>query len=112
MTSMPPPPDVKNTQLLAEGRALRALAWSLLRDDADDAVQESYAAALARPSAPHHLGPWLAGTVRHLAARWRRDGANRRVRELAVARNDADAAGDPSVIAAQAEAAALSLIHI
>src|SRR5678815_4735815 len=84
---MQPPRDpLTADQLLAEGRALRALAQSLLGADGEDALQEGYAAALSRPDAARRLGPWLAGTVRRLAARWRRDDAHRRTRELAAAR--------------------------
>jgi len=93
-------------QLLAEGRALRALAQSLLGGDADDALQEGYVAALARPDAARRLGPWLAGTVRRLALRWRRDSANRRAREAVAARAEIDAGSDPARIAEAAETAA------
>jgi len=97
---------VKAEQLLAEGRALRALAQSLLGADGDDALQEAHAAALARPDAARRLGPWLAGTVRRLALRWRRDGSNRRAREAIVARGDVDAAADPARVAEAADTAA------
>lgn len=105
---MVPPADddaANAERLLAEGRALRALARSLLGHDAvDDLVQESYAAALAAPAAvPRGLGPWLSGTVRHLAAMaWRTD-TRRRAREHLAARDELDAGSDPAVIAAQTE---------
>ncbi len=93
-------------QLLAEGRALRALAQSLLGADGDDALQEGYAAALSRPDAAKRLGPWLAGTVRRLALRWRRDSMNRRAREAVAARGEIDATGDPARIVEAADTAA------
>src|SRR5262245_29768373 len=90
--------------LAGEGRALRALARSLLGPgDADDVVQEAQAAAIAAPAAARRLGPWLTGAVRHLAKMLRRSDARRRKREQFAAREELDPRSDPAVIAAQAE---------
>jgi RNA polymerase sigma factor (sigma-70 family) len=90
--------------LLAEGRALRALARCLVGEaDADDIVHDAQLALLRTRGTARQAGPWLAGTVRKLAAMLRRGDARRRRRELAVARDVVDAAADPAAIAAQAE---------
>jgi len=92
--------------LLAEGQALRGLARRLLheRGDPDDVVQETFAAALASHAAARgRLGPWLAGTVRHLVAMLHRADRRRRARERAAAQAECDAGDDPAAIAAQAE---------
>ena len=81
--------------LAGEGHALRALARSLLGcSDADDVVQQGYAAAIEAPLAARRLGPWLAGTVRHLAKMLRRSETRRRRREQFAAREVIDAGSE------------------
>jgi RNA polymerase sigma-70 factor (ECF subfamily) len=101
---LPFPPD----RLLAEGRALRALARSLVgAEHGDDLVHDGYVAALQQPAHVRRGGAWLAGVVKHLAARWHRSEARRRTRDAAAttARTDAlgDALADPARIAAEVE---------
>lgn len=70
--------------LSAQGRALRALALSLLRDPhaADDVVQDTWLACLSRPAEIRgRLSGWLAAVARNLALRRRRGEARRRSRE-------------------------------
>src|SRR5437762_9464007 len=73
-------------ELLRRGDWTRRLARSLLgQDDADDAVQESWVAALRHPpDLARPLGPWLRTVVRnHAATRARHD--QRRQRREALA---------------------------
>jgi RNA polymerase sigma factor (sigma-70 family) len=105
--SPPPPEPFDAGRLLAEGRALRALARSLVGADADDVVQDGWVAALQRPAAARAHGAWLTGVVRNVGLRWRRTAARRAAREqrAAVAQaaaGNADAV-DPANVAAQAE---------
>lgn len=67
--------------LQAQGRALRALARSILRstEGADDVVQEAFAAALAAAPAAAHRAGWLVRVVQNLARRRLRDRARRRL---------------------------------
>jgi RNA polymerase sigma factor (sigma-70 family) len=105
MTIARDPLPFDDARLLAEGKALRALARSLLRrgDDADDVVQGAFAAAAARRRQPAHgLGPWLHGTVRHLARMLRRGELRRTARERKAARGEQEGSG-PAVLAQQAE---------
>src|SRR5262245_45943550 len=105
MTIAREPLPFDDARLLAEGKALRALARSLLRrgDDADDVVQGAFAAAAARKRPPAHgLGPWLHGTVRHLARMLRRSELRRTARERRAARSGHEGDG-PAVLAQQAE---------
>jgi len=92
--------------LLADYRALRALARSLLgsKDDAEDVVQGAYVAA-QETAAPVRalLRPWLLVTVRNLAAMLRRSEARRSARERAAAKDELQAGSDPAAIAVQAE---------
>ncbi|MHC4955821.1 MAG: RNA polymerase sigma factor [Planctomycetota bacterium] len=77
--------------LLEHREFVLRVARALLRDEADveDAVQDTYVAALQ--SAPPRTGrvrPWLGGIVRNMAKnRMRREG-RRRAREFAVARKE------------------------
>lgn len=92
--------------LLAEGRALRSLARSLLGGaargavDDEDLVQEAHLAALQHADEVRS-GGWLAGTVRNLARMLRRSQARQRRREQAATR--VHEAADPTAIAMQAE---------
>ncbi|HXU82149.1 MAG TPA: sigma-70 family RNA polymerase sigma factor, partial [Polyangia bacterium] len=70
--------------LLAQARWLRALAGSLLREpaEADDAVQETWLAALRRPPAMREsLRPWLTTVLRNLVRSQRRADRHRSDRE-------------------------------
>jgi len=95
--------------LLDEGRALRALARSLLGVggrlvvDADDVVQEGELAALRSGGAGVRSSAWLRGTVRNLARMLQRGEARRIRREQLVARDHADGTWDPAAIAVQTE---------
>src|SRR5947209_7897320 len=76
--------------LLEHAAWLRRLAASLVGDRAlaEDAVQDTWDAAIRRP--PHHdrpLRPWLSRVLRNAVRfRWRSD-ANRRAREELYAAN-------------------------
>ncbi|MEW6745141.1 MAG: sigma factor [Planctomycetota bacterium] len=75
--------------MLAHERWVRALARSLVLDDAltDDVVQQAWLAALrSPPRAGRGLRGWLATVVRNTARTLRRDEARRRSREQAAAR--------------------------
>jgi len=75
--------------LLEHAGFLRALAGGLLRDDAraDEAVQETFVAALAHPPARRDgLRAWLAAVTRNVSLRMRRGEARRARRERAAAR--------------------------
>ncbi len=84
----------------AQGRALRALARSILgrSEEADDVVQDAYAAALAREPAEAPSPNWLRGVVRNLARRRLRDRATRRRYESAT-EPDANAIPTDEVVA-------------
>lgn len=94
--------------LLAEGRALRALARRLVGGagaaDADDLLQEGRLAA-TRSGRGARSGAWLVGTLRNLARLLRRGETRRRLREQVVGREWGERTGDPAEIAAQAEVA-------
>jgi RNA polymerase sigma-70 factor (ECF subfamily) len=94
--------------LLAEGRALQALARALAgADAAEDVVQDAVVASLRSPqSTSRRLGAWFAGTVRNLAQRRRRSDHRRRHHERAAAASAVDDNSDPAAIAAQSELAA------
>jgi RNA polymerase sigma factor (sigma-70 family) len=75
-------------QLLAHSAWVRALARSLLADDAlaDDVVQETWTATLGRaPRSPDRIRAWLAAITANLARGLRRERARRAARELAAA---------------------------
>jgi RNA polymerase sigma factor (sigma-70 family) len=92
--------------LLAEGRALRRLALSLLGGaargvaDYEDLVQEAHLAALKDRDVVRS-GGWLAGTVRNLAKMLQRGAVRQKRREQVVA--GSREAADPAAIAMQAE---------
>jgi RNA polymerase sigma-70 factor (ECF subfamily) len=80
--------------LLASADWVRALARRLLADAqaAEDLAQDTLAAALVRPPADGRpLRGWLAGVMRNLVRRERRDAGHRGARERAVAREEAQA---------------------
>lgn len=82
------PPTALAATLHQDARFLRALARSLLHDDAaaDDVVQEALVTALRRPPrADGSLRGWLAGIVRHLSFRRRRSEQRRAHHESAAA---------------------------
>src|SRR5262245_31141683 len=82
----PPDYDATANELQAQGRALRALARSILRgtDGADDVVQEAFATELAAtPRADNRTG-WLARIVQNLARRRLRDLARRHQRHASL----------------------------
>ena len=76
-------------QLLCHESFLKALALKLLRDRAraDDVVQETWLVALRSRKSPSEVRrSWLAGVVRNLARRARRDDERRARREFVAAR--------------------------
>jgi RNA polymerase sigma-70 factor (ECF subfamily) len=73
-------------KLLEHAMWLRRLAASLVGDGADDAVQDTWVAALRRPpSEDRPLRPWFARVLRNAGRFRRRSDANRAAREAAVA---------------------------
>ena len=90
--------------LVVHAEFVRRLARHLVGTDvdADDVAQETFVRALARPPRdPDRPRPWLAGVVRNVVRRFRRDAARRDRRERAGAR--AEAVLGPDEIAARAE---------
>jgi RNA polymerase sigma factor (sigma-70 family) len=88
-------PGSSNDALMEHAAFVRALARSLLKDDsaADDAVQETYVAALKSP--PQQKGlirPWLAKTVRNVVRQKWRSRSRRYRRERVAARPEATSA--------------------
>jgi RNA polymerase sigma factor (sigma-70 family) len=86
------PPDPR--LLTAQGEFLRRLALQLVRDagDADDAVQETWVAALRSPPDPKRPPrPWLAQVLRNVVAGGRRTAARRRAREGTAAQAPSEA---------------------
>jgi len=84
-------------QLLRHESFLKALALKLLRDRAraDDVVQETWLVALRSAKSPSEVRRgWLAGVVRNLVRRARRDDERRARRELVAAREDVTKATD------------------
>ncbi len=80
-------------ELLRHARFARGLARGLLRDDslADDAVQETWLAAVRRP--PRVLSAaWIGAVARNAALKLRRGESRRNVRESAVASPEASGA--------------------
>ncbi|HEX6811856.1 MAG TPA: sigma-70 family RNA polymerase sigma factor [Planctomycetota bacterium] len=98
----------RELQMLAEGAALRRLARTLLGShaevDAEDLVQDAFAASLACERADARKRPWLTGTLRNLALLWRRSSSRRAARERVAAERGSTTDADPAAIAAQAEA--------
>ena len=96
-------PDETPAALLAHGRALRALARSILgsSDGADDVVQEAYVQALQRRLAADDPRGWLARVVQNLARRTLRDRARRE--RLARDRAEVHEAPAPDVTLATLE---------
>ena len=84
-------------QLLRHESFLKALALKLLRDRAraDDVVQETWLVALRSAKSPSEVRRgWLAGIVRNLVRRARRDDERRARREFVAAREDHTKATD------------------
>ncbi|MEQ1892225.1 MAG: sigma-70 family RNA polymerase sigma factor, partial [Planctomycetota bacterium] len=79
---------VSSSEWLEHTSFLRRLATRLVRpEEADEVVQEAFAAALGAPPRRHEsLRGWLAIVVRNLARNRRREGARRLAREERVAR--------------------------
>ena len=76
-------------QLLAEEPFVRALAHSLVADEADDIVQQAFLQALQhQPADLQQPRSWLARIVRNLVVDLRRRHARRDSRELAMAPQD------------------------
>ncbi len=83
--------------LLEHDSFLRAMARRLLGDDvaADDVVQEAWLVALKSAKRPEDVrAGWLAGIVKNLVRRARRDGERRARRERTAARPDEVTATD------------------
>ena len=91
--------------LLAEAHWLRRLATSLIGQDAEDLVQETYLAALRSPPAGDRpLRPWLATVLRNFAhLRHRRQSRGARA-AAELGRTLADSLPSPEVLLAQHEA--------
>ncbi len=89
-------PSHMSTTMHQQGRALRALARSILggTDGAEDVVQEAYCAALDRAREGGVDSGWLATVVRNLARRRVRDHTRQRVHETAAAHRDTAPATD------------------
>ena len=87
-------------ELLRHAAWLRALARTLVGEaDADDVVQETWVAAVARrPSAVHSLRAWLGAVARNVVRQSARAAARRRERETVAARRD-DAPSTDEVVA-------------
>ncbi|MFQ5844126.1 MAG: RNA polymerase sigma factor, partial [Planctomycetota bacterium] len=84
-------------QLLRHERFLRALARRLLQDAtrADDVVQEAWLVALRSRKSPQQVRrSWLAGVVRNLVRRTRREEARRARRERIAAQGGAERSTD------------------
>src|SRR5262245_21501862 len=83
---MTAPHDDTASELLAQGRALRALARSILRgtDGADDVVQEAFATELATRAPAQNRAGWLTRVVQNLARRRLRELARRRHRHASL----------------------------
>jgi len=78
--------------LLRHAGFVRGLARALTRDEheTDDAVQQTWVAALSRPpQTGRPVRPWLAAVVRNAVRRLRRDAARRQGRERRTARSAA-----------------------
>jgi len=96
--------DIDDRRLLEHVDFLRRLARRLVarEDQADDLVQDTFAAALASPRRPRRLRAWLGRIARNRAvSRWRKEHA-RRDRERASGAGPRAAPG-PSEAAAQLE---------
>ena len=72
-------------RLLAEAPFVRALARSLVADEADDVAQQAYLQALGSPAVPSRPRAWLSRIVQHLAVDLRRRRARRQLREREAA---------------------------
>jgi len=84
-------PERRAEALLLHDRFVRGLARALVVDAhaADDLTQDAWLAALRRGERAESLPRWLAGVVRHLAAKGRRGEARRARREQDAARPEA-----------------------
>ncbi|MEZ6037751.1 MAG: sigma-70 family RNA polymerase sigma factor [Planctomycetota bacterium] len=97
------PVDTRET-MLQQGRALRALARSILRsaDDADDVVQDAFATALSSGHEPQRPGWWVR-VVQNLARRRLRDRARRDRRHQQHAQLGGEPSAAPDDVVAQVE---------
>src|SRR5262245_41625556 len=94
-------PDPANAaDLLRHAAWLPALARTLVGEaDADDVVQETWVAAVARrPTAVHSLRAWLGAVARNVVRQRARSDARRREREAAAAQS-LDAPSTDEVVA-------------
>jgi RNA polymerase sigma-70 factor (ECF subfamily) len=94
------PAPANADELLRHAAWLRALARTLVGEaDADDVVQETWVAAVARrPSAVHSLRAWLGAVARNVVRQSARAAVRRREREAVAARRD-DAPSTDEVVA-------------
>jgi RNA polymerase sigma factor (sigma-70 family) len=95
--------DQKSRDLIAQARALRALALTLVRDEhrADDLVQDALVVALEdKGIVRKSVTAWLRGVVRNLARHQARTSRRREAREQ---RTIASAVVDPSEVASRIE---------
>src|SRR5262245_39583582 len=94
-----PQPSASVEGLLENATWLRALAQQMLADRglADDAVQETWIAALRAGPAAASERPWLARVARNFALQRGRSETARRERERRVARPERLPSGDEAV---------------
>jgi RNA polymerase sigma factor (sigma-70 family) len=99
-------PVVEATELLRHAAWLRRLAHALASDGAaaDDAVQDTYLAALGRPpSADRPVRPWLSAVVRNFLRRQHRARTRGERRDRAAA-GDEEMVSDPEELLARHQA--------
>ncbi|MBI3819521.1 MAG: sigma-70 family RNA polymerase sigma factor [Planctomycetes bacterium] len=79
-----------NADFAEQDSCMRAIAFGLLRnvDDADDAAQDAWLAAVAEPESKINIRRWLANVTKHFAIRKLRSDARIRSRETRAARAD------------------------
>lgn len=101
---MAEPSKIALSSLLEHRQWVRALAYSLVRNehDTDDLEQQTWLAALRRPPSGSAPRAWLGTVVRHLAGKKRRGVARLMQREQRAARPEALAATDELVAEAEA----------
>ncbi|MCA8950679.1 MAG: sigma-70 family RNA polymerase sigma factor [Planctomycetes bacterium] len=101
-----PHDDPTAEAMLSQGRALRGLARSILRDTdgADDVVQEAFARALTARSGVQNREGWLVRVVQNLARRRLRDRSRHRDQLAGLAGRDATTATrDPADVLGELE---------
>ena len=92
-----------NLDIETRTRSLRALAWSVVRDEqlAEDAAQDAWLALLEARTTPRNPVAWVAGATRNLARRTLRTRSRAARRDESAAR--AEATASTATLAAEAE---------